>query len=174
MWKIVPVVVVVLVAAVLVVAALRPNDFSVQRSATINAPPEKIQPMLVDFRQWPAWSPWEKLDPEMKRTLAGPASGPGASYAWQGSGKVGAGRMQIKDAAPSKVTIQLDFSKPFEAHNTAEFTLVPRGDATEVTWLMRGPAPFVSKLMGVFVDMDTMIGKDFEAGLANLKAAAEK
>jgi Polyketide cyclase / dehydrase and lipid transport len=174
MWKIVPVVVVVLVAAVLVVAALRPNDFSVQRSATINAPPEKIQPMLVDFRQWPAWSPWEKLDPEMKRTLAGPASGPGASYAWQGSGKVGAGRMQIKDAAPSKVTIQLDFSKPFEAHNTAEFTLVPRGDATELTWLMRGPAPFVSKLMGVFVDMDKMIGKDFEAGLANLKAEAEK
>jgi Polyketide cyclase / dehydrase and lipid transport len=174
MWKIVPIVVVVLVAAVLVVAAMRPNDFSVQRSATINAPPEKIQPMLVDFRQWPAWSPWEKLDPEMKRTLAGPASGPGASYAWQGSGKVGAGRMQIKDAAPSKVTIQFDFLKPFEAHNTAEFALVPRGDATEVTWLMRGPAPFVSKLMGVFVDMDTMIGKDFEAGLANLKAAAEK
>ena len=131
--------------------------------------------MLVDFRQWPAWSPWEKLDPDMKRTLSGPASGPGATYAWQGSSKVGAGRMEIKEVtAPSKVEIQLDFIKPFEGHNVTDFTLVPRGDATEVTWLMRGPAPFVSKLMGVFVDMDKMIGKDFEAGLANLKAASEK
>ena len=154
---------------------LRPDDFSVQRSASIKAPPEKIYPMLADFRQWPAWSPWEKLDPDMKRTLSGPASGPGATYAWQGSSKVGAGRMEIKQVtAPTKVEIQLDFIKPFEGHNVTDFTLVPRGDATEVTWLMRGPAPFVSKLMGVFVDMDKMIGKDFEAGLANLKAASEK
>jgi uncharacterized protein YndB with AHSA1/START domain len=175
MWKKVLVVVVVLVVAVLVVAALRPDDFSVQRSVSIKAPPEKIYPMLVDFRQWPAWSPWEKLDPEMKRTLSGAASGPGAAYAWQGSSKVGAGRMEIKDvAAPSKVEIQLDFIKPFEGHNITDFTLVPRGDATEVTWLMHGPAPFVSKLMGLFVDMDKMIGKDFETGLANLKAASEK
>jgi uncharacterized protein YndB with AHSA1/START domain len=175
MWKTVLIVVVVLVAAVLVVAALRPDDFSVQRSVSIKAPPEQIYPMLVDFRQWPAWSPWEKLDPEMKRTLSGPASGTGATYAWQGSSKVGAGRMEIKQvAAPSKVEIQLDFIKPFEGHNITDFTLVPRDDATEVTWLMRGPAPFVSKLMGVFVDMDKMIGKDFEAGLANLKAATEK
>ncbi len=131
--------------------------------------------MLVDFRQWPAWSPWEKLDPDMKRTLSGAASGTGATYAWEGSSKVGAGRMEIKEVnAPSKVTIQLDFIKPFEGHNVTDFTLAPRGDATEVTWLMRGPAPFVSKLMGLFVDMDKMIGKDFEAGLANLKAASEK
>jgi len=175
MWKIVLVVVAVLVVGVLVVAAVRPDDFSVQRSASIQAPPEKIYPMLADFRQWPAWSPWEKLDPEMKRTLGGPASGPGATYAWQGSSKVGAGRMEIKEVtAPAQVRIQLDFIKPFEGHNVTDFTLVPRGDTTEVTWLMRGPAPFVSKLMGVFVDMDKMIGKDFETGLANLKAAAEK
>jgi uncharacterized protein YndB with AHSA1/START domain len=175
MWKKVLAVVVVLVVAVVVVAALRPDEFSVQRSVSIKAPPEKIYPMLVDFRQWPAWSPWEKLDPEMKRTLSGAASGPGAAYAWQGSSKVGAGRMEIKDvAAPSKVEIQLDFIKPFEGHNVTDFTLVPRGDATEVTWLMHGPAPFVSKLMGLFVDMDKMIGKDFETGLANLKAASEK
>jgi uncharacterized protein YndB with AHSA1/START domain len=175
MWKTVLVVVVVLVAGVLVFAATRPDDFSVQRSVSIKAPAEKIYPMLVDFRQWPAWSPWEKLDPEMKRTLSGPATGPGAAYAWQGSSKVGAGRMEIKEvAAPSKVSIQLDFIKPFEGHNVTDFTLVPRGDSTEVTWLMRGPAPFVSKLMGVFVDMDKMIGKDFETGLANLKAATEK
>jgi len=175
MWKIVLVVVAALVVGVLVVAAVRPDDFSVQRSASIQAPPEKIYPMLADFRQWPAWSPWEKLDPEMKRTLGGPASGPGATYAWQGSSKVGAGRMEIKEVtAPAQVRIQLDFIKPFEGHNVTDFTLVPRGDTTEVTWLMRGPAPFVSKLMGVFVDMDKMIGKDFETGLANLKAAAEK
>jgi uncharacterized protein YndB with AHSA1/START domain len=175
MWKTVLMVVAVLVASVLVVAATRPDDFSVQRSVSIKAPPEKIYPMLVDFRQWPAWSPWEKLDPEMKRSLSGPASGPGATYAWQGSSKVGAGRMEIKQVtAPTKVEIQLDFIKPFEGHNITDFTLVPRGDATEVTWLMRGPAPFVSKLMGVFVDMDKMIGKDFETGLANLKAASEK
>ena len=175
MWKIVLVVVAVLVVGVLVVAAVRPDDFSVQRSASIQAPPEKIYPMLADFRQWPAWSPWEKLDPEMKRTLGGPASGPGATYAWQGSSKVGAGRMEIKEVtAPAQVRIQLDFIKPFEGHNVTDFALVPRGDTTEVTWLMRGPAPFVSKLMGVFVDMDKMIGKDFETGLANLKAAAEK
>ncbi len=146
-----------------------------QRSVSIKAPPEKIYPMLVDFRQWPAWSPWEKLDPDMKRTLSGAASGTGASYAWRGSSKVGAGQREIKEvAAPSKVTIQLDFIKPFEGHNVTDFTLVPRGDATEVTWLMRGLAPFVSKLMGLFVDMDKMIGKDFEAGLANLKAASER
>jgi uncharacterized protein YndB with AHSA1/START domain len=175
MWKTVLIVVVALIGGVLVVAALRPDDFSVQRSASIKAPPEKIYPMLADFRQWPAWSPWEKLDPEMKRTLSDPASGPGATYAWQGSSKVGAGRMEIKEVtAPTKVEIQLDFIKPFEGHNIADFILVPRGDTTEVTWLMHGPTPFVSKLMGVFVDMDKMIGKDFEAGLANLKAASEK
>ena len=175
MWKIVLVVVAVLVVGVLVVAAVRPDDFSVQRSASIQAPPEKIYPMLADFRQWPAWSPWEKLDPEMKRTLGGPASGPGATYAWQGSSKVGAGRMEIKEVtAPAQVRIQLDFIKPFEGHNVAEFTLAPQGKATQVTWAMRGPSPFVAKLMGIFVDMDQMIGKDFEAGLANLKAGAEK
>ena len=175
MWKTVIIVVVVLVAGVLVDAATRPDDFSVQRSVSIKAPPEKIYPMLIDFRQWPEWSPWEKLDPTMKRTLSGAQSGPGAVYAWQGSSKVGAGRMEIKDvAAPTKVSIKLDFIKPFEGHNVADFTLVPRGDQTEVTWLMHGPAPFVSKLMGVFVNMDKMIGKDFETGLANLKAAAEK
>jgi len=175
MWKTIGIAVVVLVVGVLAFAATRPDDFTVQRSIAIKAEPAKIYPLLVDFRQWPAWSPWEKLDPEMKRTLGGPASGPGATYAWQGSSKVGAGRMEIKEVtAPAQVRIQLDFIKPFEGHNVTDFTLVPRGDTTEVTWLMRGPAPFVSKLMGVFVDMDKMIGKDFETGLANLKAAAEK
>ena len=167
--------VVVLIAGLLVVASLQPGEFSVQRKVVINAPPEKIYPFLVDFRQWPAWSPWEKLDPDMKRTLSGPSSGPGAAYAWNGSSKVGAGRMEIVSVAPpSKASIKLDFLEPFEAHNVTDFNLVPQGAQTEVTWLMRGPAPFVSKLMGLFVSMDSMIGKDFETGLANLKAAAEK
>jgi Polyketide cyclase / dehydrase and lipid transport len=175
MWKIVILVVVVLVAGVLVLAAMRPNDFAVQRSVSIQAPAAKIYPLINDFRQWPMWSPWEKLDPAMKRSLSGASSGPGAVYAWDGSSKVGAGRMEIMESTePAKVAIQLDFLKPFEAHNIAEFTLVPKGGATEVTWTMRGPATFITKLMGVFVSMDSMIGKDFEAGLANLKATAEK
>ena len=176
MWKTLGIVVIVLILGVLGFAATRPDELTVQRSISIKAEPAKIYPLLVDFSQWPAWSPWEKLDPTMKRTLSGSVSGRGAVYAWDGSSKVGAGRMEIKEAAaPSKVVIQLDFIKPFEAHNITDFTLAPRADATtEVTWQMRGPTPFVSKLMGVFVDMDKMIGKDFETGLANLKAAAEK
>ena len=177
MWKVIAVVVIVAVAALLIFAATRPDEFAVQRRIVIAADAAKIYPFIADFRQWPAWSPWEKLDPAMKRTLSGSAEGRGAIYAWEGSGKVGAGRMEIKEAAvPSKVRIQLDFIRPFEGHNVTDFTLLPGGDggSTEVTWLMQGPAPFVSKLMGVFVNMDTMIGKDFETGLANLKAAAEK
>ena len=175
MWKTIVIAVVVLIAGVLAFAATRPDDFTVRRSIAIKAEPAKIYPLLVDFGRWPAWSPWEKLDPAMKRTLSGATSGKGAVYAWDGSSKVGAGRIEIRDAAPSRVVIQLDFLKPFEAHNIADFTLAPGADSmTDVTWQMRGPAPFVSKLMGVFVDMDKMIGKDFEAGLANLKAVAER
>ena len=174
MWLTVVIVVVVLLAAVLVAAALRPGEFTVQRKTEIGAAPEKIYPLLADFRRWPAWSPWEKLDPGMKRTHSGAPDGTGAVYVWEGSSKVGAGRMEIRDVTPpSKVVIQLDFIRPFEGHNVTEFTLAPRGQATQVNWAMRGPSTFVMKLMGLFTDMDKMIGKDFEAGLANLKAAAE-
>ena len=168
-------VLVVAVVGVLLVASTRPSDFTVQRSASIRAPADRLLPMIADFRQWPAWSPWEKLDPNMKRTYSGAASGVGSVYEWSGSSEVGQGRMEVRDVVPaSKVGIQLDFIKPFEGHNVTDFTLVPQGERTEVTWLMHGPAPFVSKLMGLFVDMDKMIGKDFETGLANLKAASEK
>lgn len=167
--------IVVLVAGLLVFASTKPDTFSVQRSTAIKAPPEKVFAALNDFHRWPEWSPWEKLDPAMKRTLGGPPSGKGASYAWEGNGKAGQGRMEILESVPSsKVGIQLDFIKPFEGHNIAEFTLMPQGDSTQVNWLMRGPTPFVSKVMQVFVSLDTMIGKDFEQGLANLKALAEK
>ena len=162
-----------LVAGVLGIAATRPDRFSVQRSTTIAAPPEKIHPWIDDFRRWGEWSPWEKMDPGMARTFSGAERGPGAAYAWEGK-KVGAGRMEIRESTPRRVAIQLDFLKPWEAHNTAEFTLDPQGAGTRVTWAMHGASPFISKVMGMFIDMDRMIGKDFETGLANLKAAAER
>ncbi|HEX2198788.1 MAG TPA: SRPBCC family protein [Burkholderiales bacterium] len=166
---------VLLLAAVLVVAATRPDNFSVRRAASIEAPPEKIFPLINDFTRWNAWSPYEKKDPAMKRSFSGPAAGKGAVYAWQGNGDVGQGRMEIADAvAPARVTLKLDFVKPFEAHNKVDFTLEPKGGATEVTWAMDGPMPFISKVVTLFVDMDRMVGGDFEAGLANLKAIAEK
>lgn len=175
MLKTIAIVVVVLIAGVLVFAATRPDAFRVERSVSIKAPPEKIYPYFDDFNRWAVWSPWEKLDPAMKRTFSGAPAGKGAVYAWQGNSKVGEGRMEILESSPSKkLLIKLDFIKPFEGHNTAEYTLTPSGDTTQVTWAMYGPSTYVTKLMGVFVSMDSMIGKDFETGLANLKAAAEK
>lgn len=175
MFKKIALAVVVLIAAVLVFAATRPDSFRVQRSTSIKAPPEKIFPLIADFHTWGTWSPWEKLDPTMKRTHSGAASGKGAVYAWDGNNNVGAGRMEITEVAPpSKLTIKLDFSKSLEGHNTAEFTLVPKGDTTEVTWAMFGPSTYLSKLIGLFLDMNSMIGGNFETGLANLKALAEK
>jgi hypothetical protein len=168
------VVIVVVVAVILVYAATRSDNFVVQRSTTIKAPAGKIVAFINDFRNWGAWSPWEQLDLAMKRTFSGGPSGNGSVYEWSGDSKVGAGRMEIMESSPSKVTIKLDFLKPIEGHNIAEFVLVPSGDATKVTWEMRGPSPYVAKVMGVFMSMDKMIGNDFETGLANLKAAAEK
>ena len=167
--------IVVVVAGILIYAATKPDSFSVQRSANIKAPPDKIFALITNLRGWGAWSPYEKKDPNMKRTFSGTASGKGAVYEWTGNKDVGQGRMEIIDAtAPSKITIKLDFLKPFEAHNTAEFTMVPSGDNTTVTWAMYGPSPYVAKIMGTLFDLDKMIGNDFEAGLAALKSVAEK
>ena len=175
MFKTIAIVVVVAIAAILVYATTLPDDFRVQRTTSIKAPPEKIFPLINDLHRWGSWSPWEKMDPEMKRTYSGAAAGKGAAYAWQGNRKVGEGRMEIVDASPpSKITIKLDFLKPFEAHNIAEYTLAQQGDATNVTWTMYGPSPYLSKLFGVFCSMDRMVGTKFEEGLANLKALAEK
>jgi hypothetical protein len=163
------------IAVVLVLAATKPDRFSIQREITVRAPAEKIFPLINDFHQWVAWSPYEHRDPALKRTYSGAESGTGAIYAWEGNNNVGSGRMEILETAvPSKIVIQLDFFKPFEGHNTAEFTMLPQGDATHVTWLMHGPAPFMNKLMQVFMNLDKMIGKDFEAGLINLKTVTEK
>jgi carbon monoxide dehydrogenase subunit G len=174
MFKMIAIVVVVLIAAILVYAATKPDEFRVQRTTSVKAPPEKVFALINDFHRWGSWSPWEKMDPAMKRTYSGAANGKGAVYAWQGNSKVGEGRMEIADtSSPSKVTINLDFFKPIEGHNTAEFTLEPRGDSTNVTWAMYGPSPYIAKIMGIFVSMDKMIGKEFETGLANLKTVAE-
>ena len=167
--------VVVLIVAVLVFAATRPNRFSVQRSTTIQATADKVWPLLTDFHRWPEWSPWEKLDPAMQRTHSGATSGVGAIYEWNGNNKVGAGRMEITKAqAHALVSMKLDFLRPFKSSNVADYTLANQGNATEVTWTMSGPATFITKLMGVFVSMDKMIGKDFEEGLAKMKSVAEK
>jgi uncharacterized protein YndB with AHSA1/START domain len=175
MLKTIAIILVIAILALLAFAATRPDSFRVQRQTSITAPPDKIFALVNDFHNWASWSPWEKLDPEMKRSFSGTPSGKGTVYEWAGTGKVGAGRMEILDAPPpSKVVIKLDFLKPFEGHNTAEFTLQPQGDATQLTWVMYGPAPFISKLMGVFFNMDKLIGADFETGLANLKRVAEK
>ena len=165
----------VIIVAVLIYAATRPNDFVVSRSVSISARPETVFALISDFRRWPEWSPYEKLDPDMKRQLSGAESGKGAVYAWDGNRNVGSGQMEILEAqVPSKITIKLDFFKPFEGHNTAEFTMLPQGDVTNLTWTMVGPAVFMSKVMQVFMNLDNMIGRDFEAGLANLKKLAEK
>ncbi|HPU52618.1 MAG TPA: SRPBCC family protein [Burkholderiaceae bacterium] len=175
MFKRILLVFVVLIGLLLAYAATRPDTFRVERAVVIQAPPAKVFALIDDFHRWSGWSPWEKRDPAMKRTHSGAASGKGAVYAWQGNSDVGAGRMEILEtSAPSRVLIRLDFLEPFAATNTAEYTIVPEGDASRVTWAMHGPAPFVSKLMQVFVSMDKMIGKDFEQGLASLKALAER
>jgi len=169
------VVLAIAIAIVLILAMAKPDRFRVERAAAIEAPPEKIFALIDDFHQWRSWSPWEDRDPAMKRTYEGVERGKGAVYAWDGNKNVGAGRMEILTAAaPSTIVIKLDFIRPFEGHNTAEFTMQPQGGATNVIWAMHGPAPLMHKVMQVFMNMDRMIGKDFETGLANLKTAAER
>ena len=178
MFEIIAIIAVVLaiaVAILLILAATKPDTFTVQRATTVKAPPERIFPLINDFHQWGTWSPYETKDPAMKRTFSGAANGNGAVYAWQGNKNVGSGRMEILDSSvPSKIVIKLDFFAPFEGHNTAEFTMLPQGDVTNVTWLMHGPVPFMAKIMHVLMNIDRMVGKDFEIGLANLKRLTEK
>jgi hypothetical protein len=170
--------VIIIIAVVMIVAATKPATFRVERSTVIAAPPERVHALIDDMHAFNSWNPWLKKDPAIKGIYSGPARGKGAGYAWE-SDKVGTGSMEVIDSAPaSSVRLKLDFLKPFEGHNTADFTLVaePNGAApanTRVTWAMYGPANFVSKLMQVFMSMDKMIGKDFEEGLASMKAIAE-
>jgi hypothetical protein len=165
----------VLVLAVLAFAGLvatRPAEFRLTRSRTMPAPPAAVYGYLNDFHKWPEWSPWEKVDPSMKRELSGAPAGPGAVYYWVGNDKVGEGRMTITDSRPAQsVTIRLEFLKPFAATNTTQFDLAPEGGGTRVTWTMSGRNNFISKAVCLFMSMEKMVGPDFERGLANLDAA---
>jgi uncharacterized protein YndB with AHSA1/START domain len=165
-------VVAILIVVVLLIASTKPSTLHVERSAEITAPPEAIFPLINDFHQWTRWSPYEERDPNLKRTYSGPESGLGSVYEWDGDSNVGQGRMEILESTPSsRILIKLDFIRPFEGHNQAQFTLEPVGDKTKVTWTMDGPANFLSKIMSVFLNFDTMIGTDFENGLAKLGSA---
>lgn len=166
---------VAVVVIVLAVASTRPDSFHYERSADIGAPAAKIFPFIADLKEWPAWSPYEKLDPGMKRTLSTPSSGVGARFEWDGNAKAGAGEMQITETRPdSSVTMRLHMIKPFDALNEVKFTLIQRENATTVTWAMSGPANLFGKVFGLFVDCEKMVTADFVEGLANLKALAEK
>lgn len=161
-------------AAVAGIAATKPDTFRVERTTTIQASPEDVFALITDFRRWEAWSPWEARDPAMVRTHSGSAAGEGAVYGWTGNREVGEGRMEIVDTTPpSRAVIKLDFIKPFKSTSTCEFILTGNDGRTTVTWAMYGPNNIMSKLMTVFVSMDKMIGKDFEAGLSKMKRAAE-
>jgi hypothetical protein len=166
--------IVLFIVTALVLASGKPDTFRVQRQITIHAPPEKIFPLINDYKNWGAWSPWEKKDPAMKRSFSGAAAGKGSAYAWE-SKEVGVGDMLITESVPSSlVRIDLNFSKPFETHNKVVLSIQPQAGGSTVSWEMVGPAPLLSKVMQVFFSMDKMVGKDFEAGLAAMKTAAEK
>jgi hypothetical protein len=171
-------VIAVAVAALLAHARTRPDNFRLERSIRIAAPILQVAEQIDDFREWQKWSPWEHIDPSLQRTFSGAEAGVGAVYEWTGTGKAGAGRMEITEMRTGSegalITIRLDFLKPFKASNTAEFLMTPTDAGTDLTWAMFGPSPYISKLMGVFMDMDKLIGKDFEAGLVALKRNAEQ
>jgi hypothetical protein len=157
----------------LALIALQPATFHVERSISVAAPPENVRALIDDFHAWRGWSPWEKLDPNLQRRYDGPPSGAGAKYAWRGNQQVGEGRMTIEQSGPSRVVIKLEFLKPFEATNTATFTFVSAEHGTKTTWAMDGRNNFMSKAFHLVVDMDKMIGADFERGLQSIKAGAE-
>ena len=174
MWKRIAIALVVLVAILLVVVATRPSTFRVERSARAVAPAEAVYAQIADFHRWAAWSPWEKLDPGMKKTFEGPAMGEGAAYAWAGNDKVGEGRMTITSARPGEeVVIRLEFLKPWASTSTATFRLAPDGGGTKVTWTMEGHNDLLGKAASLFMDVDKMIGADFERGLAAMKQVSE-
>ena len=166
--------IVLIIAIFCVVVAMQPAHYTVERSATINAPAPVVFAQVNDFHKWQAWSPWEKLDPNMKKEFSGAAAGNGAVYSWAGNNDVGEGRMTITDSRPSElVKIKLEFIKPFTATNTTDFVLTPQGNQTNVKWTMSGENNFVAKAFSMFMNMDKMVGGDFEKGLAQMKTVAE-
>ena len=166
---------VVAVGALLAYTATRPDTFSVQRSASIAAPAERIFPLIANLKAMNTWNPFVQPDPAIKLAYSGPEIGKGAAHTWKGNSKVGEGRIEVTEAtAPGRVTMNLVMIKPMKADNAVEFTLRPNGTGTNVTWKMSGRQPFLAKLMNVFIDCDNMVGRQFEKGLASLKVMAEK
>jgi uncharacterized protein YndB with AHSA1/START domain len=164
----------VIIVIFVAVVAMRPSEFRIVRSATISAPAQDVFGQVNDFHKWDSWSPWAKLDPAMKQTYEGPPAGTGAIYAWTGNGKVGEGRMTLTESRPSDlIRIKLEFLRPFKATNTAEFTFKPEGHQTVVVWSMSGQNNFVFKAFGLLMNMDKMVGGDFEKGLAQMKSVVE-
>ncbi len=162
------------IAALAAVIAYQPEDFTVTRSAEFSAPPDKVFTHINDFHNWEAWSPWAKMDPGMTTTYSGPSAGPGASYGWEGNSEVGKGTMKIIESLPNEsVKIDLEFLEPFAAKHLTEFTLRPAASCTNVTWTMSGKNDFIAKAFCLVVDMDKMLGSDFEKGLAQLKNTVE-
>jgi len=163
-----------IVAAFAIIVALQPSDFRVTRSVTISAPAPAVFAQVNDFHKWEAWSPWAKLDPAAKNSFEGPAAGTGAIFKWSGNNEVGEGSMTITESRPSDlIRIKLDFTKPFEATNTTEFTFKPDGNQTVVTWSMFGTNNFIAKAFCLFNSMDKMVGGQFEIGLAQMKSVVE-
>jgi hypothetical protein len=174
MLKIILLVVAVIVVVFLVVAMMQPDEFRVTRSSTIAAPAPTVFALVNELHNWEKWNPWQKVDPAMKVTFSGPPAGVGAGYEWVGNKDVGEGRLAITESRPSDlVRLKLEFLKPFAATNTAEFTFKPEGSGTVVTWSMFGNKNFISKVMGLVMNMDKMVGGQFEKGLADMKATAE-
>jgi len=161
---------VAVIVVLLVIASHRPDDFRIERSARIEASPSDVFAEINDFRNWKEWSPWEKLDPNMVTTYDGPESGVGAKTAWTGNSKAGQGAMEILETdMPNRVKIKIDFIKPIQAQHVSEFHMKPEGSATLISWQMHGKNNLISKVFGIFMNMDAMIGKDFEEGFENLK-----
>jgi hypothetical protein len=151
------------------------DTYTVERSVSIDASPAHIYDQIANFHNWTSWSPWEGVDPDLKRTYSGAESGTGAVYGWSGNRKAGQGRMEITDATdPSRVQIDLVFEKPWKSHNDTIFTIEQVGSGSRVTWLMTGKKTFMTRVMGIFRSMDKLIGPDFEKGLSGLKATTEK
>jgi uncharacterized protein YndB with AHSA1/START domain len=164
----------VVIALVLIIAAFQPSDFRVERSTVIAAPAAVVFAQVNDFHRWVAWSPWEKIDPAMKKTFDGAPAGTGAIYSWAGNNQVGEGRCTIIESRPNElIRVRLDFIKPFASVCTADYAFKQDGERTQVTWSMSGPKNFISKLIGLFMSMDKMLGEQFEAGLSNLKTVSE-
>ena len=165
----------VALAALLLYAATRPDTMKIERSVRIQANADRIKPLINDMQRFNSWNPFTRKDPAMKGNYRGPASGPGAAYDFDGNKNVGKGSIQIVEpTGPDRVSMTLDMTAPMACHNLIDFSLAPRGAATDVTWSMTGPCPFLGKLMGVIFNMDKMVGRDFETGLASLKTLAEQ